>query len=52
MRRELDEAMRDATEKLSQVTNLLAIVTAPPIAGTTIRHVELLALQPQMVMAV
>ena len=31
VRRELDEAMRVTTETLSQVTNLLAIVTAPPI---------------------
>src|SRR5216110_1706164 len=52
MRREVDEAMRLTTEKLSQVTNLLAIVTAPPIATTTIRHVEVLALQPQVLMVV
>ena len=31
VRREVDEAMRVTTETLSQVTNLLAIVTAPPI---------------------
>ena len=31
------------TETLSQVTNLLAIVSAPPIETTTIRHVEVLA---------
>ncbi|MBA3840568.1 MAG: heat-inducible transcription repressor HrcA, partial [Thermoleophilaceae bacterium] len=42
IRREVDDAMRAATEQLSQVTNLLAIVTAPPIATTTIRHVEVL----------
>ena len=39
VRRELDEAMRVTTETLSQVTNLLAIVTAPPIENSTIRHV-------------
>jgi heat-inducible transcriptional repressor len=49
---ELDEAMRVTTETLSQVTNLLAIVTAPPIETSTIRHVELLALQPQVLMIV
>ncbi len=49
---ELDEAMRVTTETLSQVTNLLAIVTAPPIETSTIRHVELLALQPQVLMVV
>jgi heat-inducible transcriptional repressor len=52
VRRELDEAMRVTTETLSQVTNLLAIVTAPPIDTSTIRHVEVLVLQPQVLMAV
>ena len=52
VRREVDEAMRQTTETLSQVTNLLAIVSAPPIHTTTIRHVELLALQPQVLMVV
>jgi heat-inducible transcriptional repressor len=51
-RREVDEAMRQATETLSQVTNLLAIVSAPPIATTTIRHVEVLVLQPRVLMVV
>ena len=40
------------TETLSQVTNLLAIVSAPPIGTTTIRHVEVLLLQPQVLMVV
>jgi len=52
IRRELGEAMRQTTEALSQVTNLLAIVTAPPIDTATIRHVEVLLLQPQVVMVV
>jgi heat-inducible transcriptional repressor len=52
VQRELDEAMQVTTETLSQVTNLLAIVTAPPIDTSTIRHVEVLRLQPQVVMVV
>jgi heat-inducible transcriptional repressor len=52
MRHEVEEAMRTTTEQLSQVTNLLAIVSAPPIATTTIRHVEVLLLQPQVAMVV
>jgi heat-inducible transcriptional repressor len=52
VRREVDEAMRATTETLSQVTNLLAIVSAPPIHTTTIRHVEVLVLQPQVLMVV
>jgi heat-inducible transcriptional repressor len=52
VRREVDEAMRVTTETLSQVTNLLAIVSAPPIDTATIRHVEVLRLQPQVLMVV
>jgi heat-inducible transcriptional repressor len=52
VRRELDEAMRVTTETLSQVTNLLAIVTAPSIDSSTIRHIEVLVLQPQVVVVV
>ena len=52
MRREVDEAMRVTTETLSQVTNLLAIVSAPPIDTATVRHVEVLLLQPQVLMVV
>jgi heat-inducible transcriptional repressor len=52
VRRELDEAMRITTEKLSQVTSLLAIVSAPSIETSTIRRVEVLPLQPQVLMVV
>jgi heat-inducible transcriptional repressor len=52
VRREVDDAMRVTSETLSQVTNLLAIVSAPPIESTTIRHVEVLPLQPQVLMVV
>jgi heat-inducible transcriptional repressor len=52
VRRELDEAMQVTTETLSQVNNLLAIVTAPPIDTSTVRHVEVLVLQPQVLMVV
>lgn len=52
MRQEVDLAMRSTTETLAQVTDLLAIVSAPPIDTATIRHVEVLALQPQVLMVV
>jgi len=52
IRRQLDEAMRATSEQLSQVNNLLAIVSAPPIATTTIRRIEVLLLQPQVAMVV
>jgi heat-inducible transcriptional repressor len=51
-RREVDEAMRVTSETLSQITDLLAIVSAPPIQTTTIRHIEVLVLQPQVLMVV
>jgi heat-inducible transcriptional repressor len=52
VRREVDEAMRATTETLSQVTNLLAIVSAPPLDTATVRHIEVLTLQPQVLMVV
>ena len=52
MRRQVDDAMRATTEQLSQVTNLLALVTAPPIETATIHRVEVLLLQPQVAMVV
>jgi len=51
-RREVDEAMRSISEALSQVTNLLAVVSAPSINTATIRHVEVLELQPRVVLVV
>jgi heat-inducible transcriptional repressor len=51
-RQELDAVLRATTEALSQVTNLLALVSAPPLSTTVIRHVEVLVLQPQIVMVV
>jgi heat-inducible transcriptional repressor len=52
VRREVEQAMRATTEQLSQVTNLLALVTAPPIETATIHRVEVLLLQPQVAMVV
>src|SRR6202171_6536242 len=52
IRREVEEAMRLTTETLSQMTNLLAVVSAPSLNTATIRHIEVLALQPQVVMVV
>jgi heat-inducible transcriptional repressor len=52
IRREVEEAVRTTTETLSQVTNLLAVVSAPALSTASVRHVEVLALQPQVVMVV
>jgi heat-inducible transcriptional repressor len=52
MRREVDTAMRATTESLSRVTDLLAAVSAPPLHTATIRHVEVLLLQPRVALVV
>jgi heat-inducible transcriptional repressor len=49
---EVDAALRATTEMLSSVTRLLALVSAPPLETAAIRHVEVLLLQPQVVMVV
>src|SRR5205085_5087063 len=50
-RTEVESALQATTEMLSQVTRLLALVSAP-LDATTVVHVEVLLLQPQLVMAV
>jgi heat-inducible transcriptional repressor len=52
IRREVEEAVRATTETLSQMTNLLAVVSVPSLNTATIRRIEVLALQPQVVLVV
>jgi heat-inducible transcriptional repressor len=52
VRSELEDAMRATTEVLADVTRLLALVSAPPLHAATVRHVEVLLLQPRVVMVV
>lgn len=52
IRRELDQAMRHTAEAIAQVTDMLGVVSAPPAESTTIRRMEVLLLQPQLVMVV
>ena len=49
---EVDEALHETAEALSRVTELLAVVTAPSLAFTSIRHIEVLTLHPHLVMTV
>ena len=49
---EIEDALQSTTEMLSQVTRLLALVSAPGLATATVRHVEVLVLQPTVVMVV
>lgn len=53
LRREIDAAMRETTAALAQITDLMALVTAPPqTVAATIHRVEVLSLQPSRVMVV
>ncbi len=52
LQREVDEAMRETTTVLARATDLMALVTAPPLESATIHRVEALRLQPNVVMVV
>jgi len=52
MRSEVEAALQSTTEMLSQVTRLLALVSAPGLQTASVRHVEVLLLQPSVVMVV
>ena len=49
---EVESALQTTTEMLSEMTRLLALVSAPPLEAATVRHVEVLLLQPTVAMVV
>ena len=49
---EVEEALEVTTEMLAKVTHLLALASAPSLETTAVRHVEVLQLQPQVVLVV
>lgn len=49
---EVDQALGRLADVMSEVTDLLGVVTGPPVASATVRHVEVLLLQPQLVTVV
>jgi heat-inducible transcriptional repressor len=51
-RNEVDSALQATTVMLSELTRLLALVSAPPLGSATVRHIEVLLLQPQVVLVV
>jgi heat-inducible transcriptional repressor len=51
-RAEVDEALQATTDTLSGLTRLLALVSAPPLQAATVRHVEVLSLQMNVVVVV
>ncbi|HSK49227.1 MAG TPA: heat-inducible transcriptional repressor HrcA [Solirubrobacterales bacterium] len=53
LRREVDEAMRETTAALAEVTDLVAMATAPaPALAATIHRVEVLLLAPTRVVVI
>ena len=52
VRSELEAALRSTTETLSQATRLLALVSAPALEAASVRHVDVLQLQPRAVIVV
>jgi heat-inducible transcriptional repressor len=52
VRGEVEATLQATTEVLSNLTRLLALVSAPPVEPATVRHVEVLLLERQVVMVV
>lgn len=52
VRSELEAALRTTTETLSQATRLLALVSAPALDSASVRHVDVLQLQPRAIIVV
>jgi len=52
LRREIDAALETTSEVLSRATHMLALVSAPQLQTTSVRHVEIVLLNPRTVMAV
>jgi len=51
-RREVEAAIRETTEALSQITHLAALATAPPLHTASVHRVELLALRPRVAVVI
>jgi heat-inducible transcriptional repressor len=52
LRSEVEVALETTTELLANITHLIALVSAPSIDTANVRHVEVLLLQPRLVMVV
>ena len=52
LKSEVDEAIRETTTELSRITDLLAVVTAPPLESARVHRVEVLLPQPRVVTVV
>jgi heat-inducible transcriptional repressor len=52
LKSEVDSALQVTTDALAEMTHLLALVSAPPLQTTAVRRVEVILLQPQLVLVV
>lgn len=52
LKSEVDSALQVTTDALAEMTHLLALVSAPPLQTTAVRRVEVIVLQPQLVLVV
>lgn len=52
LQREIDSALETTSEILARATHMLALVSAPQLQTTSVRHVELVLLNPRTVTAV
>lgn len=52
MRREVEETMQDTVAVLGRVTDLIALATAPALDASHIHRVEVLSVQPRIVLVV
>src|SRR5919109_3845576 len=52
LQREIDSALEATSEVLARATHMLALVSAPQLQTTTVRHVEIVLLNPRTVTAV
>src|SRR6266545_1511863 len=52
LKSEVDSALQVTTDALAEMTHLLALVSAPPLQTTAVRRVEVIVLQPQLILVV
>jgi len=52
LKSEVDSALQVTTDALAEMTHLLALVSAPPLQTTAVRRIEVILLQPQLVLVV
>ena len=52
LRQEVDVALRQTTEAVAEITQLLAVTSAPPVETTVVQRVELVQLQPDAIVLI